>query len=319
MFTDQLNGASTVPDSPVIVIGMHRSGTTLLSRLLTDMGVHMGADTTTANAESLFFLNLNNSVLRQASATWFTPLPFADVVDHKDCQSRYCTHLIEQLNSSSFSQFEGDEFHAGNYRWGWKDPRSTITLPLWLKIFPQAKVIHIVRNGVGVANSLVERDRRTFPRTLRSRVRRAARCVYPLPPGSRSTPFRSLQEPFDLWSHYLSLASRFTERLSSEQLLTFRFEDLAARAVSVLSQIGDFLDLQHDEEFMQKLASTIQTDKVFAWTQNPQLTEFHDLCRESPLMQRFGYDTPACQTGQAASSKLRTRVRTGCDPAGAPT
>ena len=39
--------------------------------------------------------------------------------------------------------------------WGWKDPRNVFTLPLWLRVFPEAKIIYIVRNGVDVAASLL--------------------------------------------------------------------------------------------------------------------------------------------------------------------
>ncbi len=30
--------------------------------------------------------------------------------------------------------------------WGWKDPRNTFTLPMWLSIFPKARVLHVLRN-----------------------------------------------------------------------------------------------------------------------------------------------------------------------------
>ena len=27
------------------------------------------------------------------------------------------------------------------FPWGWKDPRNSITLPLWLRLYPEAKII----------------------------------------------------------------------------------------------------------------------------------------------------------------------------------
>src|SRR5213078_1316124 len=44
--------------------------------------------------------------------------------------------------------------------WGWKDPRTVFTLPLWLQLFPKAKIINIVRNGVDVASSLSVREQK---------------------------------------------------------------------------------------------------------------------------------------------------------------
>lgn len=30
--------------------------------------------------------------------------------------------------------------------WGWKDPRTTLTLPFWLKVFPRCKIVFLKRN-----------------------------------------------------------------------------------------------------------------------------------------------------------------------------
>src|SRR5699024_9625556 len=43
---------------PIIVVGMHRSGTSLLSRVLSDIGVFMGNDLS-INHESSFFQKIN--------------------------------------------------------------------------------------------------------------------------------------------------------------------------------------------------------------------------------------------------------------------
>ena len=61
---------------------------------------------------------------------------------------------------------------AGNgpLLWGWKDPRTTATWPLWKEVFPRARAITVHRNGVDVAaslwrrarNELTGKDRRRF-------------------------------------------------------------------------------------------------------------------------------------------------------------
>ena len=45
-------------NSPVVVVGMHRSGTSLVSRILDQSGVMMGKDLQ-GDHESLFFIGLN--------------------------------------------------------------------------------------------------------------------------------------------------------------------------------------------------------------------------------------------------------------------
>ena len=44
--------------NPVVVVGMHRSGTSLVSRILDDCGVMMGKDLQ-EDHESIFFISLN--------------------------------------------------------------------------------------------------------------------------------------------------------------------------------------------------------------------------------------------------------------------
>src|SRR5262249_53841661 len=54
---------------------------------------------------------------------------------------------------------------AGHRVWGWKDPRNSITLPFWQKVFGGLKVVLCVRNPLEVALSL---RRRGFPSVSRA-------------------------------------------------------------------------------------------------------------------------------------------------------
>lgn len=60
--------------APVLVIGMHRSGTSLVTRLLRDLGLFIGWRLDD-NAEAYLFRALNEWLLREAGATWQTPAP----------------------------------------------------------------------------------------------------------------------------------------------------------------------------------------------------------------------------------------------------
>ena len=58
---------------PLIVIGMHRSGTRLLAQLLEKLGVFMGADQQ-ADSESVSFMSINEGILHQCGAFWSEPM-----------------------------------------------------------------------------------------------------------------------------------------------------------------------------------------------------------------------------------------------------
>ena len=54
---------------PVVILGMHRSGTTLLTRILSRLGIFVGHRLQATN-EPIFFRDLDNKLLSIAHAAW---------------------------------------------------------------------------------------------------------------------------------------------------------------------------------------------------------------------------------------------------------
>ena len=52
-------------EQPVIIIGMHRSGTTMITDMLRRLGLFVGNDLE-ENSESMFFINHNDWLLNQS-------------------------------------------------------------------------------------------------------------------------------------------------------------------------------------------------------------------------------------------------------------
>ena len=59
-------------ENPVIIIGMNRSGTSMIVQKLKEMGVFMGA-TLEVNNEATLFLELNDWLLAQCQGGWYSP------------------------------------------------------------------------------------------------------------------------------------------------------------------------------------------------------------------------------------------------------
>src|SRR5687768_18197846 len=59
--------------SPIVVIGMHRSGTRLVVDVLDKLGVFMGADRQ-GDAESVAFMMINEWLFHQCGAFWSEPM-----------------------------------------------------------------------------------------------------------------------------------------------------------------------------------------------------------------------------------------------------
>ncbi len=133
---------------------MHRSGTSLITRLLHICGLHLGQerDIITPRAkepraywENDRFVRLNEQILREMGASWDKP--------PKKFVSPAPANL--KLAAQLVSEFDGCPF------WGWKDPRNSLTLPFWLDLFPDLRVVVPLRNPLEVADSL--RRRSHFP------------------------------------------------------------------------------------------------------------------------------------------------------------
>ncbi len=150
---------------PIIVVGMHRSGTSLVTRLLERSGVFMGRPQS-YNAEAVFFQHVNRQILESFGASWrsLESLPSPErLAGHGTPLDR---RLRGQLRRGLLPRFWGLSAPRLRARarpaWGWKDPRTSVLLPIWARQFPNAAVVHVVRDGRDVVESLAARDVKRF-------------------------------------------------------------------------------------------------------------------------------------------------------------
>lgn len=235
---------------PVIILGMHRSGTSLLTRLLEDLGLFVGTDKD-ANNEALFFQKLNMWMFRQAHAAWDHPTPFQQLVDHREIRLMVVDYLERSLHSpktlsylgwSKFVRY-GTPGHL-NVPWGWKDPRNTFTLPLWLDLFPDARVIHIQRHGAAVARSLFNRHQQTL-RNAQLRYPWQAKLAPFLPAPTHFTDTvrcAALDQGTALWAEYRQQAKAHVAQMGV-RALTVQYESLLLNPIQELIRIVDFCAL----------------------------------------------------------------------------
>lgn len=146
---------------PVLILGMHRSGTTMVAEALNSAGVYAGA-ICDHNREALYAVDLNERMLETAGGNWWQP-PTRDTLEQAlanfqpelDSTHLYAAHL-KVKSGNTWRQ----KMHY-NGPWLIKDPRLCLTLPWWLKRFPDAKVIWVLRDEQAVASSLLRRQGKT--------------------------------------------------------------------------------------------------------------------------------------------------------------
>jgi hypothetical protein len=262
---------------PIIVIGMHRSGTTLLTRMLELCGMFWGALPDEYN-ESAFFQFSNEALFAMASATWDAPALMEHFLSHPDNQKKGSDFLQKRLKEDFCSEyccglrtnrtFQTDLLPT---HWGWKDPRNVYTLGLWLKQFPNAGVIHIIRSGIDVALSLWQRE------TSR-------------PEGTDHPHYshlcQNLTGCFGLWNSYVRKARKWAD--SVERYLEIRFEALITAPLVTLNRLVRFIGLTPDNQ-VTVAVDLAQPKSPLVCSRDSHLKDFIKRARNNDLMQTLGY------------------------------
>lgn len=293
---------------PVIVIGMHRSGTTLLAELLAALGLFTGWRMA-PNHEASFFNRYNAWLLAAAGGRWDTPGAFDHLLADEAGRRLAVDYLRGRLSGPAAIEFLGPRrllrwrsVTAIGEPWGWKDPRTTVTLPVWLDLFPRARVLHMVRNGVDVADSLTRRQQGGFE-LGRARFERYRRLFAVVPKRGwfgTSPRLSRRSEGFRLWEEYLACADRFTSGLG-DRLLTMRYETLLAEPAAELARAAAFSGLTADAATVAAATSRVRPERSFAFRDDPELRALWEANRGSPWMRRFGYDDLPGRDGPAGA------------------
>ncbi|MFC7394407.1 sulfotransferase family protein [Scopulibacillus cellulosilyticus] len=146
----------------VCILGMHRSGTSMITRCLNLLGVDLGNDSDLIikgekfNQEGYWehkeIMLRQQQILKKFSRSWDTQVPLpGEWWKRKDIA----------LHKKRLKQIIINEF-IDKRLWGWKDPRTSLLLPMWQEFFQELNIsptyVIVVRNPLDVAHSLNERN-----------------------------------------------------------------------------------------------------------------------------------------------------------------
>lgn len=268
-------------DSPILIIGMHRSGTSMISRLLEKMGLFLGKNKD-VNNEAEVFRYLNKWLLHQSGVSWDHPEPFEYLLLDEDIRVWCKDYISLFLSSPRMISYLGIKKYL-SYKttgrisslWGWKDPVSTYTLPIWLELFPKAKVIHIYRHGIDVANSLQRREKRArWSRVRRYERFRIAYHLWPKKGGFTNTiRCASLEGGFSLWEEYIGKADKHVSFLG-EQAMSIKYENFLAEPYQKLQNLARFCGLPVDLQLIEEIASSVKPERSHAYKESAELKKY---------------------------------------------
>jgi hypothetical protein len=133
----------------IAIAGAHRSGTSLLARLLFQSGLFLGDDLLGANRSNPYghyedkeVIRIHEGILADNGLDWQVVAPFAPLVSEERWEQM--TGLVTMRRT----------MHP---LWGFKDPRVCLFLNLWKHLLPDLKLIAIYRHYSDAIYSLHRR------------------------------------------------------------------------------------------------------------------------------------------------------------------
>lgn len=274
------------PDSgsPVVITGVHRSGTTAIAGILRRLGVQLG-NRLEENLEDRTVKRINEWILRRAGGAWDNPMPAKYIWSNEAVRNTLEKKLIPAFEARIVRRLSAAP------AWAMKDPRFCVTLPLWRSITERARFITIQRDGRDVARSLHERasKRLVLNKSAFSLYQPATRIWRVLSPieGNANESLRCLNinDAFRLWEEYESWMALSLRQIAPEHILEIRYESLLIDSKNVVDRIVDYIKLNSSSEERNAAARHIHSP-----SQRRTETDIDaELIEQSEWLRKLGY------------------------------
>ena len=273
---------------PVIIIGMHRSGTSMVAGMLHTMGVFVDpmldsevpsaslpSDTarTAGYGESVAFRLVNEALLGRAGANWCSIEPFMARRDHPRFSQLCVGQLAAETHGSLLTGYLTKNSSGSPEMWGWKDPRNSLTLPYWLQLFPGAKLLHVRRNSDDIIRSLQRREAANAAAARNSSVTRSRIVTAAANPGvtirsigrrlGLAAPAPKTPQTHEQW---LELANAYTQACACYSrhtggYLEVSYEDIVRDPINNAGRIADFISPDISLNHVLKAASFVSVSR----------------------------------------------------------
>lgn len=265
-----------VNSTPLFIVGCPRSGTTLVLRLIRDyLNVGFGRDDGR-------FLRLGKHLDRYSDLSNAENLDrlVRDIFDDEDFRKRFKGLSVDPqdfatlLKKKTYAELVRHIYAAfalinGKTRWGGKTPRYVFHLGELHNILPDAKFIHVIRDGRDVALSL-----------------------FRMPWGAPRNAYAAAK----YWKACISAAHEYKHNLSAEEYLEVKYEALLTDPVRVFQEMFDFgcFDLDRDQviqKFQREIHATLKKDNYNKWMTNmnsPEIKIFEQVAGD--MLVQLGYE-----------------------------
>lgn len=257
---------------PIIVFNKSHSGSRLLAQVLSGAGVFMGAEVNESE-DSLPVFEMVEYLVKAYYPDFSRFFREAD------------THALELLDDVFRRHLDG--FPGG--RWGWKLCETGYVLPVVAALFPEARYVHLLRDGRDVAFSDHVAPRSAFWKKVYFNTDRIRRW-HGLPLSS--TTYRLISPLYNArhWANSVTVG-RLYGAMAGERYREVRFEGLVLDFERTVRDLLAELDLPFDEQAMGALQATLRPDRIGRHRRESRFRRWLAARELEPALSAFGYGT----------------------------
>ena len=219
---------------PVLLMGRGHSGTRVLSFACIRLGIQLGTSTATGDADDRTFTRTIKKIAARNLASG-TP----DCVSEKD---------LIRFQNAVFKYYK--TIGSPRTLWGWKFPETYLIGDYVARTFPNARYIHLVRDGRDLAfkQHLTDDPQRKLGKILLTHI------------DAMSMPHH-LQAGLS-WAFQVDRFDAFRAKLNANQVYDMRFEDICREPMVAMQGVCDFLEIPMTGSCESYITKQLDTGKI---------------------------------------------------------
>ena len=263
---------------PIVVLGRGHSGTRFLAEALQRQGVFIGA-----NLNPMFDAEAWAPVIQEVVLGIY---PRYDLLVDGDIWHR----KVEETAAA----FLREGYTGGP--WGWKIGITAFIIPLLARVFPNLRIIHLVRDGRDVMLSRLSRVIRMAIRPFNRKIILGdadAQSWFGIPITKRS--INRYRNEFEMltWVQFVAAARRYGQPLGPQRYVELRYEDMCLDPVPSVGKVFEFAGLKMTASVADFLKANAQTDRISKWKALPPRKIAGAISIGKLLLDELGYTEPA--------------------------
>ena len=253
----------------LIILGMHRSGTSLTANWLNRCGLNVGDNLEVGNFsnvkghfEDIDFLELHEALLDESGLHRWGLYDLRDFPLGSE-QKKRVGALVTKKNKL-------------RPQWGWKEPRTCLFLDPYKELLPEAKYFVVFRDIGSVVSSLMRRDvgLAVAEKEFRGVFKKIKKNIYIK--RLKIEIFNKYKDAYTMaWKIYNNKLYEHLKCLDKNNYLVFNYEKIFEydnKIIDYFKRIGFELNyINFGEIFDSSLISDIQDDSVFSDSESSKI------------------------------------------------